>query len=242
VTQAIVLAGGQGTRLRPYTTVLPKPLVPIGDRPICEIVVERLRGAGFTHVVFAVNHLAELIEAFFGDGRKWGLEIRYARESEPLGTAGPIAMVEELDDSFLVMNGDVLCDLDLRELVAAHRERDAIATLAAYRKSVPVSLGVIDVGEDERLVGYTEKPTLHYRVCMGIYVFERRVLEYIPRGQRMDLPDLMQALVARGERVHCHAFSGDWFDIGRPEDYEQALQWYEANAARLLPEERSTPR
>ena len=237
-----MLAGGQGTRLRPYTTVLPKPLVPIGDRPIAEIVVAQLRAAGVTQVVFAVSHLAELIEAFFGDGRKWGLEIRYAREAEPLGTAGPIAMVDDLDESFVVMNGDVLCDLDLRELVTAHRQHGAIATLASYRKSVPVSLGVIDVDDDGRLVGYTEKPTLHYRVCMGIYVFERRVLEFVPRGRRMDLPDLMQALIARGERVHCHPCAGQWFDIGRPEDYEQAQEWYEANAARLRHEARSPSR
>src|SRR5262249_17378719 len=149
----------------------PKPLVPIGDRPIAEIVVRQLRAAGFTRIVFAVNHLAELIEAFFGDGRKWGVEIRYARESQPLGTAGPLAHIEGLDDTFLVMNGDILTDLDLATLADAHRDHRSIATLAAYRKPVPISLGVIDVAEDGRLTGYTEKPTLQYRVCMGIYLF-----------------------------------------------------------------------
>ena len=233
--QAIVLAGGKGTRLRPYTTVLPKPLVPVGEKPICEIIVRQLVAAGFDEIVFAVSHLAELIQAFFGDGAKWGARVRYSFEDPPLGTAGPIGMIEGLGDEFLVMNGDVLTNLDYAGLMADHRRRGAIATLTTYRKDVPVTLGVVDVAADGRLVKYTEKPTLQYQASMGIYVLSRRVLEFLPRGQRQDLPDLMQTLVQRGEHVHCHAFGGEWFDIGRPEDYEEALARYAEQPARFDP-------
>lgn len=233
--QAIVLAGGKGTRLRPYTTVLPKPLVPVGEKPICEIIVRQLVAAGFDRIVFAVSHLAELIQAFFGDGAKWGAQIRYSFEDPPLGTAGPIGVIDDLDDAFLVMNGDVLTDLDYAALMADHGRRGAIATLTTYRKDVPVTLGVVEVSPEGRLVKYTEKPTLQYQASMGIYVLSRRVLEFLPRGQRMDLPDLMQTLVQRGEHVHCHAFDGEWFDIGRPEDYEEALARYAEQPARFGP-------
>jgi NDP-mannose synthase len=233
--QAIVLAGGKGTRLRPYTTVLPKPLVPVGEKPICEIIVRQLVAAGFDEIVFAVSHLADLIQAFFGDGAKWGARIRYSFEDPPLGTAGPIAMIDGLDEAFLVMNGDVLTNLDYAALMAEHQRRGAIATLTTYRKDVPVTLGVVEVAADRRLVKYTEKPTLQYQASMGIYVLSRRVLEFLPRGQRRDLPDLMQTLVQRGEHMHCHAFGGDWFDIGRPEDYDEALARYAEQPARFDP-------
>jgi NDP-mannose synthase len=233
--QAIVLAGGKGTRLRPYTTVLPKPLVPVGERPISEIVVRQLVAAGFDRIVFAVSHLAELIQAFFGDGAKWGAKIRYSIEDPPLGTAGPIGMIDDLDDTFLVMNGDVLTNLDYAALMAEHQKRGAIATLTTFRKDVPVTLGVIEAAADGRLVQYVEKPTLQYQASMGIYVLDRRVKEHLPRGQRMDLPGLMQALVEGGEHVHCHAFAGEWFDIGRPEDYEEALARYAEQPARFDP-------
>jgi NDP-sugar pyrophosphorylase family protein len=224
--QAIVLAGGRGTRLRPYTTVLPKPLVPVGERPICEIIVRQLAACGFDRIVFAVSHLAGLIEAYFGDGRKWGVAISYSLEDTPLGTAGPIGLIEDLDEDFLVMNGDVLTDLDYRALMQDHRAHGAIATITTYRKDVPISLGVLEIAPDGRLAGYTEKPTIHYQVSMGVYILNRRIRGDLPRRQPLDLPDLMRGLIARGERVHCHAFTGQWLDIGRPEDYEEALSRY----------------
>lgn len=233
--QAIVLAGGKGTRLKPYTTVLPKPLVPVGERPISEIVVRQLVAAGFDRIVFAVSHLAELIQAFFGDGGKWGAQIRYSIEDPPLGTAGPVGMIDDLDDAFLVMNGDVLTNLDYAALMKEHGQRGAIATLTTYRKDVPVTLGVVEASPDGRLVKYIEKPTLQYQASIGVYVLGKRVLEFLPRGKRMDLPELMQTLVQKGEHVHCHAFSGEWFDIGRPEDYEEALARYAEQPARFDP-------
>lgn len=233
--QAIVLAGGRGTRLKPYTTVFPKPLVPVGDQPILEIIVRQLKAAGFDRLVFAVSHLAGLIEAYFADGRRWGVEITYSLEDEPLGTAGPIGMVDALDEEFLVMNGDVLTDLDFGRLMGEHRSHAAIATLTTARKDVPISLGVIEVSADHRLLAYHEKPVMHYQVSTGIYVFSRRIRDHIPRGRHLDLPELMRSLVAGGEPVHCHAFEGEWLDIGRPEDYEEALARYAADPARFDP-------
>jgi len=233
--QAILLAGGQGTRLLPYTTVFPKPLVPVGDQPISEIVVRQLAAAGFDRIVFAVSHLASLIEAYFGDGAKWGVRISYSLEDTPLGTAGPIGLVRDLDADFLVMNGDLLTDLDYRALVADHRQSGAIVTVATARKQVPISLGVVTIDDQRRLVGYDEKPTLHYTVSTGIYVMNRRIQELLVPPRRMDLPDLLRDLIARGERVHCHPHEGEWLDIGRPEDYEEALSRYAADPARFVP-------
>ena len=233
--QAILLAGGQGTRLLPYTTVFPKPLVPVGDQPISEIVVRQLAAAGFDRIVFAVSHLASLIEAYFGDGAKWGVRISYSLEDTPLGTAGPIGLVRDLDSEFVVMNGDLLTDLDFGALVADHRESGAIVTVATARKQVPISLGVVTVGDQRRLVGYDEKPTLHYTVSTGIYVMNRRIQELLVPPRRLDLPDLLRDLIARGEHVHCHAHEGEWLDIGRPEDYEEALSRYAADPARFVP-------
>lgn len=220
--QAVLLAGGRGTRLRPYTTVLPKPLVPVGEQPICEIVVRQLAAAGFDRIVFTVSHLAGLIEAYFGDGARWGVKISYAREETPLGTVGPIAMLDRLDENFLIMNGDVLTNLDYRHLMDQHLAHGAIATLTNCRKEVPISLGVVEVSPDHRLLDYVEKPVLDYQASMGIYALNRRVVQFVPRGQRMDLPDLMRLLIQKSEPVQCYEFKGEWHDIGRPEDYEEA--------------------
>ncbi len=234
--RAIILAGGKGTRLAPYTTIFPKPLMPIDDVPILEVVLRQLRASGFRRVTLAVGHLAELLVAYFGDGSRLGVEIDYAREDEPLGTAGPLALIPGLDDTFLLMNGDVLTDLDYRELVAYHRRQGGVATIATYRRDVKVDLGVIEVDGDHRLVGYTEKPTLSYRVSMGIYVFEPSVLRYITPGQRLDFPDLVHELLAAGERVNSYPFDGYWLDIGRPDDYQRAVDEFIQRRAELLPE------
>jgi NDP-mannose synthase len=233
--QAVILAGGKGTRLLPYTTVFPKPLVPIGESPILEIVVRQLRWYGCTELVLAVNHMADLIEAYFGDGSRWDVSITYSREETPLGTAAPLSLVTGLNDQFLVMNGDVLTTLDYQDLMREHRETGAIATVATFRKEVQLTLGVLDIGPDRRLRGYTEKPMLDYRVSMGVYAFDRRVLEYVPHGERLDLPDLMTRLMDAGEHVHCYDFTGAWLDIGRPEDYAVAVEEFERGVDRYIP-------
>ena len=223
MTRAVILAGGKGRRLQPYTAVFPKPLMPVGDRPILEIVVDQLRSAGFGRITLAVGHLAGLIEAYFGDGRRFGVHIDYSREQEPLGTAGPLALVRGLDDDFLVMNGDVLTDLDLREMFDTHRRSGAIGTIAVYRKALELTLGLVDLDASSSVVGYTEKPTVHHFVSTGIYLFKPAILQYLDPGVPCDLPDLVRRVVAAGERVHGHRFSGYWLDIGRPDDYECAL-------------------
>ena len=232
--QAVILAGGKGRRLRPYTTVLPKPLMPLGDMPIIEVVLRQLAASGFDQVTIAVGYLAELLMAYCGDGSKFGLELRYSREEEPLGTAGPLALIEGLDDTFLVMNGDVLTSLDLRDLVERHRASGAAATIATHQRQHQINYGIIESGEAQRVTAYIEKPTYHYQVSMGIYVLEPAVLDYIARGQYLDLPDLVRQLMAAGQPVLAHPFDGYWLDIGRHDDYEQAVEEFEAMRMQLL--------
>lgn len=226
--RAVILAGGQGRRLRPYTTVLPKPLMPVSGRPILETIIGRLREAGVTEVTIAVGYLAALIQSYFGDGERFGVRIDYSLETEPLGTAGPLSLIERPEADFFVMNGDILTDIDLVRFMGAHRERRCIATLATYEKLVPISLGVLELSADANVVGYTEKPTLRYPVSTGMYCFKPSILDHIPRGRYLDLPDLVKALLARGEAIAAHAFDGLWLDIGRPEDYAKAEEMAES--------------
>jgi len=180
--KAVILAGGKGTRLAPYTVVLPKPLMPLGDRPVLEIIIRQLRHYGITDVVLAVGYLAELLEAYFGDGRRFGVNIEYSREEKPLGTAGPLALIDGLDEPFLVMNGDLLTNLDYAKLAAHHADAGAACTIAMYRRQVQITLGVMQVDPEYRLLDYIEKPTYDYQVSMGAYVFDPQVLDHSVRG------------------------------------------------------------
>jgi NDP-sugar pyrophosphorylase family protein len=222
--RVVILAGGLGTRLRPYTTVLPKPLMPVGDRPILDIVVRQLARARFDRITIATGYLAELIEAFFGDGSRYGIPIDYFREQEPLGTVGALSLIDGLDDDFLVMNGDILTDIDYGALLERHCEGGQALTIAAHERDVQVSLGVMRFGEgDPTLVtGYIEKPVLSYVVSMGVYCFAPRVREHIASGEHLDFPDLVKRLIARGESVRAWRSADHWLDIGRHDDYEQA--------------------
>jgi NDP-sugar pyrophosphorylase family protein len=235
--RAVVLAGGKGTRLEPYTTILPKPLMPIGEMPILEVLLRQMKRAGINHVVLTVGHLASLLQAYFGDGAQWDLDITYSHEEKPLGTAGPIALVQGLDKTFLVTNGDVLTTLDMKKLIAFHKQKGGIATIAAHRRQVKIDLGVIQWDGDDRVSGYIEKPTTDYTVSMGIYVFEPRILDYIPVGQYLDFPDLILKLIASGERVSGYIFDGYWMDLGRPDDYIQANQEFITMKTQFLPED-----
>ncbi len=234
--KAVILAGGKGRRLAPYTAVLPKPLMPIGDVPILEVVVRQLKRAGFDQITMAVGYLAELLMAYFGDGSRLGVRIRYSREEDPLGTAGPLSLVEGLDEPFLVMNGDLLTTLDYRAMWERHHAGNAIATLATFQRSVNIDLGVIQTDDDGLVTGYIEKPTYHYTVSTGIYVFEPSVLDYIPRQQRMDLPDLILKLLESNCQVATYDFTGHWLDIGRQTDYEQAISVFEQHRYEFLPQ------
>jgi len=233
--KAIVLAGGKGTRMRPYTTVLPKPLMPIGDMPILEIMLRQMKHAGIDEVILTVGHLAGLMRAFFKEGEQFGLNIGYSYEEKPLGTAGPLALIENLEDTFLVTNGDVLTTLNLTDLVAYHRQSGAAATIAMHARQVKVDLGVLEFESDYQLTGYNEKPTYHFHVSMGIYVFEPCVLAYIPKNEYLDFPDLVLKLIASGEKVIGYPFDGYWQDLGRPDDYEQAVAEFEQMRDRILP-------
>jgi NDP-sugar pyrophosphorylase family protein len=232
--QAIILAGGKGTRLAPYTTVFPKPLMPIDDMPILEIVICQLKKHGFTKIVLAVGHLAGLIEAYFGDGSKWGVEIVYSREDEPLGTAGPLALIDDLDENFLVMNGDILTNIDYSDLMRYHIDKCALSTVSMYTKDVPISLGVLELDDDGHITDYIEKPTLKYKVSMGIYIFNRKILDYIEQGKYLDFPDLIKKLITKGENIQGYMFVGYWMDIGRHEDYSKVLEEFDGMKGELL--------
>jgi NDP-sugar pyrophosphorylase family protein len=233
--RAIVLAGGKGSRLAPYTTVLPKPLMPVGDRAILDVVVRQLQAAGVERITIAVGHLAHLIRAVFGDGSRHGVAIDYHEEEAPRGTAGPLATIDGLDETFLLLNGDVLTTLDLRTLVQAHRDAANVLTIATHDRSVDIDYGVLHVDESLRLTQYDEKPALHYTVSMGIYVVEPQACRHVPHDRPFDFPDLVQALMRAGEPVGAYPYDGYWLDIGRRDDYEQAIADYERLGARLFP-------
>jgi NDP-mannose synthase len=233
--KAVVLAGGKGARLSPYTKVLPKPLMPIGDMPILEVILRQMKLAGIRDVVLTVGHLSELLRAFFQDGSRLGLNISYSYEDSPLGTAGPIACVPDLNETFLVMNGDVLSTLSLGNLIQFHKEQNAIATIATHHRIVKIDLGVIQWDGGAHIAGYIEKPSYDYSVSMGIYVFEPAVLAYVPKGEYYDFPDLVKKLIEKGERVVGYRFDGYWQDLGRPDDYESATQDFDHMRSQFLP-------
>jgi NDP-mannose synthase len=235
--KAVILAGGKGTRLAPYTKILPKPLVPIGDMPILEILLRQMKKAGVDHVILTVGHLAELLRAFFQEGQRFGLKIEYSIENSPLGTAGPLSLIgSQLSDTFLVSNGDVLTTLDIRDLIAAHRRSGAAATIASHARKVKIDLGVLQFNGSDEVTDYIEKPTYDFCVSMGIYIFEPRVLEYIPYNQYLDFPDLVLKLIHAKEKVIGYRYDGYWQDLGRIEDYEQAVQEFETFRDQILGE------
>ena len=224
--RAVILAGGKGSRLGPYTTILPKPLLPVGDRAILDVVVEQLQRLDFNHVTLAVGHLAHLVRAVMGDGDRLGVFIDYAEEDEPLGTVGPLAQIDDLDDSFIVMNGDILTSLDYAELIDLHREVGNVLTIASHRRVVRSDYGVLHLqgdGKTRNVTGFEEKPETPHVVSMGVYAMEPRVLNFIDKGKYLDLPELVLRLIGAGEKVGSYLFDGYWLDIGRPDDYERAI-------------------
>ncbi len=224
---AVILAGGKGTRLLPFTKVFPKPLVPLGDKPILDTIIRQLRHFGFTRVTLAVGHMAEMIQTYVRRGERYGVEIDYAFEEEPLGTVGPLAQISLQGDRVLVMNGDLITNLDYRDLLAFHQTQGAIATIGTYQKNFQIDLGIIRNDGSCAIVDYIEKPTYTFTVSMGIYVFEAGVLQYIEPNKYLDFPDLVKRLLAHGQTVVSYPFGGYWLDIGNHHDYEKALEEYE---------------
>lgn len=235
--KAIVMAGGKGSRLYPYSAVLPKPLMPLGDIPVLELLLRKLRHAGVTEAILAVNHMRQLIEAFFGDGERFGMPISYSLEDQPLGTAGPMgAVLDRLGDDFVLVNGDLLTTLDIGQMVAAHREGHADATIGVFEREVKVEFGLIDVDADMRMVGYREKPSHRQLVSMGLYVLRTAaVREFVRPNVYLDMPQLMITMMQAGCQVLCHRQDCLWLDIGRPDDFALAQQMFEQEPERFLP-------
>jgi NDP-mannose synthase len=228
-TKAVVLAGGRGMRLAPYTSVLPKPLMPVGDQAILEVVVGQLEEAGVRDINFCVGYLAHLIEAVLENRENGHVKVTYVRERNALGTAAPLRLVEGLDSTFIAMNGDVLTTLDYRDLVKYHHEQGNVLTIATHKRSIKIDYGMMHLDVTSRVRGFEEKPEIVSPVSMGIYVMEPDVLDYIPKGRYFDFPDLIQALLADGRRVGAYMYDGLWFDIGRQEDYERAIDAWGEN-------------
>ncbi|MFC1631927.1 sugar phosphate nucleotidyltransferase [Candidatus Omnitrophota bacterium] len=228
--KAIILAGGKGTRLAPYTTILPKPLIPVGHRPIIEIIIRQLIYFGFKDITLAVGYLAEIIQAYFQNSSyisTQDIKLNYVREDTPLGTAGSLHMLKGIKEPFLVMNGDVLTTIDFRKIFDFHTMNDAALTVAAHKRKVQIDLGVIETDSEGKLMNYLEKPSHEYLVSAGIYIYSPRVLDYIEPKQHLDFPDIVMHLLQEGEKVLSYPSEDFWLDIGKPEDYAQATEEFE---------------
>ena len=232
--RAIIMAGGKGTRLRPYTTLIPKPLVPLGGKySILEIVIMQLAQAGFDHVTLAVNHLSHLIMAYFGDGARFGIRLDYSIEEQELSTIGPLTLLNDLPENFLVMNGDILCDLNYRHFFEQHVASAARISVSSYRRQVKIDFGVLKRDAHGQLTGFQEKPSFDFDVSMGIYCLNRSVIEALPRAQAYGFDHLMLDGLAGKQRIDIRPFDGYWLDIGRPDDYEYADEHFTELSAKL---------
>jgi len=227
--RAIILAGGKGTRLKPYTISLPKPLVPIGgEMPILEIVIRQLAGCGFTRITLAVNHMANIIQAFFGNGSRWGIKIDYSLEEQPLSTIGPLTLIKDLPENFVVMNGDVLCNLNYARFLKHHTKRGNDITVSTYTREAKIDFGVLKYDRNNKLVGFSEKPVYRFDISMGVYCMNRRVIKRLKTGKPYGFDNLMLDSLKNGRRVEVKPFHGFWLDIGRPEDFDSANERYDS--------------
>jgi NDP-sugar pyrophosphorylase family protein len=235
--RAVLLAGGRGARLAPYTTVIPKPLLPVGDLPILEIVVRQLARAGVDHVTLTLGYMSTYFRAFLAQHRYLNrlARIDFVEEEQPTGTAGSLASVPGLDSTFLVMNGDILTNLNYRALLDFHASSGAWLTIAAHRKLVKIDLGVLETDEHGYVTNYIEKPTKDYSVSMGIYVYDPKVLGLIAPGEFLDFPDLVLKLMRSGKKVATYANTATWLDLGRPEDLQQASAIFQERSSEFLP-------
>jgi len=232
--QAVILAGGKGSRLRPYTTVLPKPLVPLDDYPIAEIIIRQFKAYGIKNIVISTGHLAELIEAYFGDGHRWGVHIQYVREDKPLGTAGAIKLVKNLADHFIMINGDTLTDLNYKNLLTFHKKSKSIATMTVKERVVKTDFGVIELGKKNILSKYIEKPEHKSFVSIGVNVLNKASLQYIKANESIGLPELMKKMKRGGETISCYKTKALWLDLGRPEDLQTAQDLWQNNKKKYL--------
>ena len=233
--QAVILAGGKGRRLLPYTTVLPKPLMPIGDYPILEVILRQLKYYGFDQITVSTGYLHELIHAYLDSTKDPDLNITYTYEREPLGTIGPLHLIKNLDDNFLVMNGDILTDLNFRLLFETHTKHNAIATIATYLREINIDFGVLEKDNNKRITKFTEKPKYHFDVSMGINVFSKKILDIIPKDKPFGFDHLMYSLIGSHESVFSYPHEGYWLDIGMPDDYARSVEEFERYKTKFLP-------
>lgn len=231
--RAVILAGGLGTRLRPYTIALPKPLMPVGAFPILEVIIKQLSEQGFNHITLAVNHQAEIIKAYFSNGEKWDIKIDYSLEKIPLGTIGPLTLMRDLPENFLLMNGDILTDLDFGDFFDAHVAETNLFTISSIKRGQKIDFGVIKKNKDQ-LEKLTEKPTLKYEVSMGVYMLNREALNFIPQETYFGFDNMMEILLAKSKSISVKTFNGYWLDIGRPDDYEQAIDIFSSEPSKFV--------
>lgn len=227
--QAIILAGGKGTRLYPYTVSIPKPLIPVGDVPIIEIVLKQLASYGFTDIILALGYMADMLQAYIGDGSRYGLRVSCSIEKKPLGTIAPLKLMQGLEENFLVMNGDLLTDINYKSLFDYHMKLKARATVATYTKETKLQLGVLENNEEGRIVRFREKPVLKNKVSMGIYIFNRSIIDYIPDDEYFGFDSLMYKMTEKNDRAFSFEFFGRWFDIGMHEDLVTASEEFVNN-------------
>jgi len=220
--RAVILAGGKGTRLRPYSIVVPKPMVPVGEEPILEIIIKQLIKAGFDHITLAVNHFSNIIKAYFGDGTNWGVKIDYTLEKKPLSTMGPLKLIDDLPDDFLIMNGDILTDLNFEKLYDTHVNNDNVFTISSHKTEYTNEFGVLEFDNNGELTDFREKPSTQFFVSMGVYIANKSIFNYIPRNTAYGFDNLMLDLLDKKISVSVEPFDGYWLDIGKPEDYEKA--------------------
>lgn len=221
------MAGGLGTRLKPYTISLPKPLVPIREKPILEIIINQLKQCGFTNITLTVNHMANIIEAFFGNGDRWNININYSLEKKSLSTMGPLTLINDLPDNFLVMNGDILTNISYEKLFQFHLKNKNLITIGGYERLDKQEYGILEINNQKDLIGFNEKPIIKNLVSMGVYIMNKRILEYIPKNTFFGFDHLMLKLIKNNELPKVYPFEGLWLDIGRPDDYEKASEAYE---------------
>jgi len=234
-TMAVILAGGKGTRLRPLTAVFPKPLVPLGNKPIIEILLRQLQAVGLTRINICTGYLAELIMAVCGDGSKYGLEITYTSEESPLGTAAPLAEIQDLADPFIVMNGDLLTTLNFGKMMDFHVAEQADITVGVFQRDIKIDFGVVDSNEQGEFLGFREKPTFYHEVSMGVNVIGQGAMQHVVRGEYLDMPDLVLKVHENGGKVALYREEGCyWLDIGRMDDYALAQEQFEQQEGLFL--------
>ncbi len=233
---AVILAGGKGTRLRPYTWVLPKPLMPVGEFPILEIIIKQLVQYNFNHITLAVNHQAELIKAFFGDGSKWNITIEYSLENKPLSTMGPLKLIKNLPENFLIMNGDILTNLNFGDFYDNHIQNQNIFTISSYIREHINDYGVLETNDMRLLTGFKEKPKTTFEVSMGIYMANKEILNIIPTDTYYGFDHLMLDLIKLNKPASVRSHAGYWLDIGRPDDYHIAIEKFETERTIFLKE------